>query len=101
MDIAVIGNEEFVLGFRLAGLRRVFVAHPEDYQERIIEAMQDPEVGILAVDGEDLKNLTPQMRAKVTDSISPVIVTVGGAGMGDLREKIKRAIGVDLYKDDE
>ena len=63
--------------------------------------MQDPEVGILAVDGEDLKNLTPQMRAKVTDSISPVIVTVGGAGMGDLREKIKRAIGVDLYKEDE
>ena len=101
MDIAVIGNEEFVLGFRLAGLRRVFVAHPEDYQERIIEAMQEPEVGILAVDGEDLKNLTPQMRAKVTDSISPVIVTVGGAGMGDLREKIKRAIGVDLYKEDE
>ena len=101
MDIAVIGNEEFVLGFRLAGLRRVFVAHPEDYQERIIEAMQDPEVGILAVDGEDLKNLTPQMRAKVTDSISPVIVTVGGAGMGDLREKIKRAIGVDVYKEDE
>ena len=41
------------------------------------------------------------MRAKVTDSISPVIVTVGGAGMGDLREKIKRAIGVDLYKEDE
>ena len=101
MDIAVIGNEEFVLGFRLAGLRRVFVAHQEDYQERIIEAMQDPEVGILAVDGEDLKNLTPQMRAKVTDSISPVIVTVGGAGMGDLREKIKRAIGVDVYKEDE
>ena len=101
MDIAVIGNVEFVLGFRLAGLRRVFVAHPEDYQERIIEAMQDPEVGILAVDGEDLMNLTPQMRAKVTDSISPVIVTVGGAGMGDLREKIKRAIGVDLYKEDE
>ncbi len=101
MDIAVIGNEEFVLGFRLAGLRRVFVAHPEDYQEKIIEAMEDPEVGILAVDGEDLKNLTPQMRAKVTDSISPVVVTVGGAGMGDLREKIKRAIGVDLYKEDE
>ena len=101
MDIAVIGNEEFVLGFRLAGLRRVFVAHPEDYQERIIEAMQDPEVGILAVDGEVGENRTPQMRAKVTDSISPVIVTVGGAGMGDLREKIKRAIGVDLYKTED
>ena len=57
MDIAVIGSEEFVLGFRLAGLRRVFVAGPENYQERIAEAMADREIGILAVDSKDLQNL--------------------------------------------
>ena len=43
MEIAVIGNEDFVLGFRLAGLRRVFVAGPENYQEKIAEAMAEPE----------------------------------------------------------
>ncbi len=101
MDIAVIGNEDFVLGFRLAGLRRVFVAGADNYQQVITEAMSDPEIGILAVDSKDLVKHTPQMRAKVTDSIQPVIVPVGGGGVTDMREKVKRAIGVDLYKEDE
>ncbi len=101
MDIAVIGNEEFVLGFRLAGLRRVFVAHADDYKQKIEEAMSDPEIGILAVDSKDLVNLPPQIRTKVSDSIQPVVVPVGGGGVTDLREKVKRAIGVDLYKEDE
>ena len=100
MDIAVIGNEDFVLGFRLAGLRRVFVAGPENYQERIAEAMADREIGILAVDSKDLANLPVNVRTKITDSIQPVVVPVG-RGETDLREKVKRAIGVDLYKEDE
>ena len=101
MDIAVIGNEEFVLGFRLAGLRRVFIAGPENYQERIAEAMADREIGILAVDSKDLQNLPTNIRTKITDSIQPVVVPVGGGCVTDLREKVKRAIGVDLYKEDE
>ena len=101
MDIAVIGNEDFVLGFRLAGLRRVFVAEPENYQQRIVEAMSDPEIGILAVDSKDLEGLPHQLRARISDSIQPVVVPVGGGGVTDLREKVKRAIGVDLYKEDE
>lgn len=100
MDIAVIGNEEFVLGFRLAGLRRVFVAGPDDYQEKILEAMATPGIGILAADSKDLDVLTPNVRQKVLDSIQPVVVPVG-RGETDLREKVKRAIGVDLYKEDE
>jgi V/A-type H+-transporting ATPase subunit F len=97
MDIAVIGNEEFVLGFRLAGLRRVFVAQPENYQEKILEAMADPDIG---ADSKDLDVLPSNVKARVLDSISPVVVPVG-RGETDLREKVKRAIGVDLYKEDE
>ena len=37
MEIAVIGSDEFVLGFRLAGIRRVFVANPDNYQEKMLE----------------------------------------------------------------
>jgi V/A-type H+-transporting ATPase subunit F len=62
MQIAVIGSEEFVLGFRLAGIRRVFVADSEDYQQKILEAMAVPEIGILAVDARDLDNLSPVVR---------------------------------------
>ena len=100
MDIAVIGSDEFVLGFRLAGLRRVFVATPENYQEVLLKAMEEPDIGVLAADGKDLDLLTPQVKARVMDSIQPVVVPVG-RGETDLREKVKRAIGVDLYKEDE
>jgi V/A-type H+-transporting ATPase subunit F len=100
MQIAVIGSEEFVLGFRLAGIRRVFVADSEDYQQKILEAMAVPEIGILAVDARDLDNLSPVVRHRVMDSIQPVVVPVGGYE-SDLREKVKRAIGVDLYKTED
>ncbi|HJH57498.1 MAG TPA: V-type ATP synthase subunit F [Euryarchaeota archaeon] len=100
MEIAVIGSDEFVLGFRLAGIRRVFVANPDNYQEKMLEAMSQPSIGILAVDAKDLDNLSFQVRHKVMDSIQPVVVPVGG-DQSDLREKVKRAIGVDLYKTED
>ena len=100
MEIAVIGSDEFVLGFRLAGIRRVFVANPDNYQEKMLEAMSQPTIGILAVDAKDLDNLSFQVRQKVNDSIQPVVVPVGGND-DDLREKVKRAIGVDLYKSED
>ena len=100
MQIAVIGSDEFVLGFRLAGIRRVFVANSDNYQEKMLEAMSQPTIGILAVDAKDLDNLSFQTRQKVMDSIQPVVVPVGGDD-GDLREKVKRAIGVDLYKTED
>ncbi len=100
MQIGVIGNEEFVLGFRLAGIRRVFVATSEDYQATLLKAMDDSDIGILAVDAKDLDVLPQNIRNKVMDSIHPVVVPVGG-DESDLREKVKRAIGVDLYKTED
>ena len=100
MQIAVLGSDEFVLGFRLAGIRRVFVANSDNYQEKMLEAMSQPTIGILAVDAKDLDNLSFQTRQKVMDSIQPVVVPVGGDD-SDLREKVKRAIGVDLYKTED
>lgn len=97
MEIAVIGSDEFTLGFRLAGVRRIFVAGKEDYQEKMQEAMSDSNVGILAVNAEDLRHLPSNYKTKVMDSIQPVVVPVGG-DQSDLREKVRRVIGVDLFK---
>lgn len=100
MEIAVIGSDEFTLGFRLAGVRKVFVADKETYQEKLQEVMADANVGILAVNAEDLQNLPAMYRSKVMESISPVIVPVGGS-QSDLRERVKQVIGVDLYKTED
>lgn len=97
MEIAVLGSEEFVLGFRLAGIKRVYTAGPKDFEHKVLELIADSSLGILAINSSDLENLGALARRKVLDSIAPVVVPVG-KGEGDLREKVKRAIGVDLYK---
>lgn len=100
MDIAVIGSDEFTLGFRLAGVRRVFIADQTNYQEKMQEAISDANVGILAVNAEDLQYLPTNFKTKVMDSIQPVVVPVGG-DQSDLREKVKKVIGVDLFKTED
>ena len=100
MEIAVVGSEEFVLGFRLAGLKHVFVADESNYQNVITKAMADKNIGILAVDAGDLNHLPHNVRSKVLDSIQPVVVPVGG-DESDLRERVRRVIGVDLYKTED
>ena len=98
MDIAVYGSEEFVLGFRLAGIKRVIAAKPEEYEQKLMEVLEDSSIGVLAINSADLELLSSAARKKTLDSIAPVVVPVGSSEGSDLREKVKRAIGVDLYK---
>ncbi|MDD1771940.1 MAG: V-type ATP synthase subunit F [Methanomassiliicoccales archaeon] len=97
MDIAVLGSDEFVLGFRLGGVKRIYTAKPNEYEAKVLELINDSTIGVLAIDSSDLEQLSPNAKRKVTECIAPVVVMVGKAE-SDLREKVKRAIGVDLYK---
>lgn len=97
MDIAVLGSEDFVLGFRLAGIKRVYSTSQKDYEQDMMKLIEDSSIGILVVDSSDQERLSAIARRKAMESIAPVVVPVG-KGEGDLREKVKRAIGVDLYK---
>ena len=96
MEIAVLGSEEFALGFRLAGLKRIHTVNPDNYEKRLLELLEDPSIGVLAVESSDLEYLSSSARNKAMVSIAPVVVPVG-VEEADLREKVKRAIGVDLY----
>jgi V/A-type H+-transporting ATPase subunit F len=97
MDVAVLGSEEFVTGFKLGGVKRSFVVRPEGFEEKVLELISDPSIGVLAVNSADIDMVGAVTRRKVMSSIAPVVVVVGKTE-GDLREKVKRAIGVDLYK---
>lgn len=96
MEIAVLGSEEFALGFRLAGLKRIYTVGPDDYEERLLGLLEDSSIGVLAIESSDLEYLSSSARNKAMESIAPVVVPVG-VEEADLREKVKRAIGVDLY----
>jgi V/A-type H+-transporting ATPase subunit F len=94
-SIAAIGRDEFTLGFRLAGVQKVF--GKENYQEEIQELIERDDLGIIVAEQSDLEALPGRVRNKVEESVDPVVVALSEEGEATgLNEKIKRVIGVDL-----
>lgn len=99
MDIAIIGKSDFVVGFRLAGIRKTYdVANDKELEERVRQCMDDRNIGIIVLHADDFKKMSPGMQRIVDESVEPTFIAIGGKEESGLREKIRRAIGVDLWK---
>ncbi len=100
MEIAVIGSSEFVLGFRLAGIRRTYTAETDEkLVEHIARALDDGTIGILVLQSKDMNRIPRRLQTTLENSVKPTVIAVGGEEGGlSMREKIKRSVGVDLWK---
>lgn len=99
MEIAVVGNSDFVIGFRLAGIRKTYEATPDDMEIRIQDVMEDRTVGILVIHQDDLRKLPVHLQKTLDDSVEPTVIAIGGKSeSSNLREKIKQSVGVDLWR---
>ncbi len=99
MELAVIGSGEFVTGFRLAGVKKIYEVYDKELEPAVEKILEDRDVGILVMHGEDITKLSETLRNTVSNSVEPTVVTLGGSGeSSNLREKIKQSVGVDLWK---
>ena len=101
MELAAIGKSEFVTGFRLAGIRKIYVTSDVNSLESAVKSvLSDKSVGIVVMHNDDISNLPEILKKKLNESVQPTVVALGGSGEGStsLREKIKQAVGVDLWK---
>jgi V/A-type H+-transporting ATPase subunit F len=98
MELAVVGRDDFVLGFRLAGVRKCYSVEPEAVEAKVDEVVGDPDVGILVLATEDLQRMSHGARRRLQTVPRPVVIAVGAKEEEDLRAKVKRAIGIDLFK---
>jgi V/A-type H+-transporting ATPase subunit F len=101
MELAVIGKSDFVTGFRLAGIRKVYeTSDTEAIASAVKSVLQDKSVGIIVMHNDDIGNLPEILRKDLNESVQPTVVALGGSGEGSmsLRSKIKQAVGVDLWK---
>lgn len=97
-EIAVVGSERFTLGFRLAGVRKVWnVSGAQELERGARLAMADGDVSILVMETSDVSGLEPRLRNELVTSVKPTLVAVGTDEDNTLREKIKQAVGVDLW----
>lgn len=100
VEIAVVGEPQFTMGFRLAGIRKV--VEIEDLKEaegKVKDIFKAEGVGIIITSPAVMAAVSKDMHQLMDASFSPVSVVVSGKDeMGNLREAIKKAIGVDLWK---
>lgn len=99
MELGVVGHPDFTLGFRLAGIKRIHEDEDPKAREKVIrQVIEKQEVGILVMHSDDFARFPPAFRRELSNMVKPVVIPVGPREDSDLREKIKQAVGVDLWK---
>lgn len=98
--MAVVGDPDFNVGFRLVGIRDIYdVVNREELETAVRETLTRKDVGVVVIRYDLLKQLPYALQREVDESVDPTFVAVGGTGgIEEIREKIRRAIGVDLWK---
>ena len=98
MEIVVVGNDDFVTGFALAGVRYVFSSEA-NLEEEVQKALDERDVGILVMEEDQFKLLNYKTRKMLDRLVRPVLVLISDKGRGsDIREMIKKSLGVDLWQ---
>jgi len=100
MEISVVGKSDFVIGFRLSGIRKVYETDNTSVESVVRAVLEDKDIGILVMHNDDISKLPESLQTLLNASVQPTVVALGGSGEGstNIRDKIKQAVGVDLWK---
>jgi V/A-type H+/Na+-transporting ATPase subunit F len=99
--IAVVGDRELVLGYRLLGVEDAFVTTKEDAQKVVMDLFNANEHGLIIAGNDVRKALSAPAREKLESSIIPLVVFMppidSATGQEESLAKLaRRVLGVDL-----
>ena len=96
MEIGVVGDDMFTIGFRLVGIEKWFTVNEKNTVDSAVKtALGDKDLGILVIHDKDWNTLESSMRRKLSNSVKPTVIAIGSEVDEGLRDRIKTAIGVD------
>ena len=99
MEIAVIGDDLFTIGFRLVGIEKWFnISGDVSVDEVVKSALSDKGIGVIVIHDKNWKELEPSLRKKLSNSVKPTVIAIGSEVDQGLRDRIKTAVGVALWK---
>ncbi len=98
--LAVIGDPDFNLGFMLAGVTDIYdVTSDEEIVKAVEDVLKRDDIGVVVIRHDFLKKLPLMLKREIDERVEPTFVALGGTGgVEEIREKIRKAIGVDLWK---
>ena len=98
VQLAVIGSNEFVVGFQLAGIRNVMESGNNPYND-LKNFKNNKEIGVVVVEEKMMEGLEIHERQAIESSVDPVYIPISTKAEQDsLKRLIKKSIGVDLWK---
>ena len=62
MELAAVGRDEFVQGFKLAGVRKTFSVARDQLEAQVAKVLEDANVGILILSADDMGALSHGLR---------------------------------------
>ena len=97
VNIAVLGNDEFIVGFRLAGIKDTIQATNEPFND-IKEIKKRKDIGIVVLDEKMAENFDAHQKQEIENSVEPVFITLSdNLEQESLKRLIKKSIGIDLW----
>ena len=97
VNVVVLGSNEFIVGFQLAGIKETIEASSEPIKD-INELKKRKEVGIVVVDEKIMESIDTDQRQEIEDSVDPVFIPVSTKVEQDsLKRLIKKSIGIELW----
>ncbi|NMA30336.1 MAG: V-type ATP synthase subunit F [Candidatus Methanofastidiosa archaeon] len=98
MEFGVIGDEDFVTGFKLLGIRKnKRIIDGRQFEDYLNDMFKDKDVGIIIIQPEYYNTLSNKAKLRVDTSVKPAVIVLGLKLSDILRDKIKHIIGVDLW----
>lgn len=99
-DIAVVGEQRFCIGFKLAGVQEFYTTDDARFGEQLDEAVNGGH-SIVIVPERLFGELDERARESYQNMVDPVVVALGTdpASQG-LRSKAKQALGIDIWAED-
>ncbi|MFW6144757.1 MAG: V-type ATP synthase subunit F [Candidatus Natronoplasma sp.] len=110
MKVVVVGKKEMTVGFSLAGVNEVYTPENEYEAKKTIDRLlETPDVGVILLSesiAEDIREHL-QMKKKRKEDVYPIIVEIPDKEgpredkEDPLKGKIKRAVGIDITREEE
>ena len=101
MKFTVIGDEDTVLGFRLAGIEGEVVRTPEETRTSLERAFRTEGMGVIIIPERVASSIRQTVERYVYKTTFPLIIEIPDRlgpmeGRGSVRDLIRAAVGVHL-----
>lgn len=109
MKVVVVGKKDMAVGFSLAGVNEVYTPEDDHEAKKLMEKLiGSSDVGVILLSESIAEEIREhlQQRKKRKEDVYPIIVEIPDKegpieGKEDpLQDKIKRAVGIDVNKEE-